>query len=77
MAPISVAAAGSGRAVFVINASDNALLAEALHEEMKQIKDQPVRYIVLENGQNHAMLGTDDWQQQGAIVKYRHLDTFD
>jgi len=54
--------------VVVINASDNALLAEALHREIKQLTDQPVRYVVLENGQGHAMLGTDYWQRQGATV---------
>ena len=54
--------------VVVINASDNALLAEALHQEIRQLTDQPVRYVVLENGQGHAMLGTDYWQQQGATV---------
>ena len=54
--------------VVVVNASDNALLAEALHQEIKQLTDQPVRYVVLENGQGHAMLGTDYWQQQEATV---------
>jgi glyoxylase-like metal-dependent hydrolase (beta-lactamase superfamily II)/rhodanese-related sulfurtransferase len=54
--------------VVVINASDNALLAESLHREIKKLTDQPVRYVILENGQGHAMLGTDYWQQQGAIV---------
>ena len=54
--------------VIVVNASDNALLAESLHREIKLVTDQPVRYVVLENGQGHAMLGTDYWQQQGAIV---------
>lgn len=54
--------------VIVINASDNALLAEALHLEIQKLTDQPVRYVVLENGQGHAMLGTDYWQRQGATV---------
>lgn len=59
--------------VVVVNASDNALLAEALHREIKEITDQPVRYVVLENGQGHAMLGTDYWQQHGATV-IAHVD---
>lgn len=54
--------------VVVVNASDNALLAEALHNEIKAVTDQPVRFVVLENGQGHAMLGTDYWQGQGASV---------
>lgn len=54
--------------VVVVNASDNALLAESLHREIRAVTDQPVRYVILENGQGHAMLGTDYWQQQGAIV---------
>lgn len=54
--------------VVVVNASDNALLAESLHWEIRKLTDQPVRYVILENGQGHAMLGTDYWQQQGAIV---------
>lgn len=58
----------TGEGVVVVNASDNALLAEALHREIQKITDQPVRYVILENGQGHAMLGTDYWQQQGAIV---------
>lgn len=54
--------------VVVVNASDNALLAQALHNEIKEVTDQPVRYVVLENGQGHAMLGSDYWQAQGAKV---------
>jgi glyoxylase-like metal-dependent hydrolase (beta-lactamase superfamily II)/rhodanese-related sulfurtransferase len=54
--------------VLVVNAGDNYLLARALHEEIKKITDQPVRYVVLENGQGHAMLGSNYWQEQGATV---------
>lgn len=62
--------------VVVVNASDNALLAAALHAEIRQLTDQPVRYVVLENGQGHAMLGTDYWQQQGATV-IAHVDAYE
>ncbi len=58
----------TGEGVVVVNASDNALLAQALHREIQQVTDEPVRYVILENGQGHAMLGTDYWQRQGAIV---------
>lgn len=54
--------------VVVINAGDNYLLAQALHREIKQRTDQPVKYVVLENGQGHAMLGMNYWQEQGAHV---------
>ncbi|OED39403.1 sulfurtransferase [Chromatiales bacterium (ex Bugula neritina AB1)] len=60
--------------VVVMNAGDNYLLAQALHNEIKQRTDQPVKYVVLENGQGHAMLGMNYWQQQGAIV-IAHEDT--
>lgn len=62
--------------VVVVNASDNALLAEALHREIRARTDQPVRYVILENGQGHAMLGTDYWQRQGAVV-IAHSDARD
>jgi len=54
--------------VLVVNAGDNYQLARALHEEIKKITDQPVKYVVLENGQGHAMLGSNYWQEQGAVV---------
>lgn len=59
--------------VLVVNAGDNYLLAKALHEEIKKITDQPVRYVVLENGQGHAMLGSSYWQEQGVPV-IAHID---
>ena len=59
--------------VLVVNAGDNYLLAKALHEEIKQLTDQPVRYVVLENGQGHAMLGSSYWQEQGVPV-IAHID---
>lgn len=54
--------------VVVINASDNYLLARALHEEIRKITDQPVRYVVLENGQGHAAMGSAYWKEQGATI---------
>jgi glyoxylase-like metal-dependent hydrolase (beta-lactamase superfamily II) len=54
--------------VLVVNAGDNYLLARALHDEIKKITDQPVKYVVLENGQGHAMLGASYWQEQGVPV---------
>ncbi len=58
----------SDEGVLVVNAGASYLLAKALHDEIKKITDQPVRYVVLENGQGHAMLGSLYWQQQGAKI---------
>ena len=54
--------------VVVVNAGDNYLLAQSLHAEIRKLTDQPVKYVILENGQGHAMLGTGYWQEQGAQV---------
>ena len=54
--------------VLVVNAGDNYLLAKSMHEEIKKITSQPVRYVVLENAQGHAMLGSNYWQEQGAQI---------
>ncbi|NNJ95396.1 MAG: MBL fold metallo-hydrolase [Halobacteria archaeon] len=54
--------------VLVVNAGDNYQLAKALHGEIKKVTDQPVKYVVLENGQGHAMLGSSYWQEQGVPV---------
>lgn len=62
--------------VVVVNAGDNYLLAQALHREIKQRTSQPVKFVILENGQGHAMLGTNYWQEQGAIV-IAHEDAVD
>lgn len=58
----------TGEGVVVMNAGDNYLLAQSLHDEIKKRTNQPVKYVVLENGQGHAMLGSGYWQQQGARV---------
>jgi len=54
--------------VVVVNAGDNYLLAQSLHDEIKKHTDQPVKYVVLENSQGHAMLGANYWQAQGAKI---------
>jgi glyoxylase-like metal-dependent hydrolase (beta-lactamase superfamily II)/rhodanese-related sulfurtransferase len=54
--------------VLVVNAGDNDLLARALHDEIRKVTDQPVKYVVLENGQGHAMLGAGYWKDQGATI---------
>ncbi len=54
--------------VFVWNAGANYLLAKAFHEEIKKITNLPVRYVLLENSQGHAMLGSSYWKEQGAKI---------
>ncbi len=60
--------------VLVVNASDNYLLARSLHEEIKKLTNQPVRFVVLENGQGHAAMGSAYWKEQGAHI-IAHKDT--
>lgn len=60
--------------VIVVNAGDSWLLAASLHDEIRRRTDKPVKYVVLENGQGHAMLGMGYWQAQGAKV-IAHRDT--
>ena len=54
--------------VLVVNGGDNYLLAQSLHQEIKRITAQPVKYLVLENAQGHAMLGSSYWKDQGATI---------
>ncbi len=54
--------------VVVVNASASYLLAKALHQEIKKLTKQPVKYVILENAQGHAMLGSNYWQEKGAKI---------
>ena len=54
--------------VLVMNSGDSYLLAQSLHEEIKKLTRQPVKYVVLENSQGHAMLGSNYWKEQGAKI---------
>jgi len=56
------------KGVVVFNAGANYLLARALHEEIKKVTDQPVKFVVLENGQGHAMLGSSYWRDLGVPI---------
>ena len=42
--------------------------AAALHDVIKGITDQPVKYVVDTGGQDHRWLGNGYWQEQGAQV---------
>lgn len=63
----------TGDGVVVVNGGAAYILAEALHQEIQQITDQPVRLVVNENGQGHAMLGNAYWSQQGVPI-LAHVD---
>jgi glyoxylase-like metal-dependent hydrolase (beta-lactamase superfamily II)/rhodanese-related sulfurtransferase len=54
--------------VLVFNAGGSYLVAKAMHEEIKKITNQKVKYVVLENSQGHAILGSNYWKEQGAII---------
>jgi len=54
--------------VLVVNSGASYLLAKALHEEIRKITDQPIRYVVNENAQGHAMLGNNYWHEQGVPI---------
>lgn len=57
-----------GEAVLVVNGGANAKLAEALDQEIQAVTDLPVRYVINENGQGHAMLGNSYWHDKGATL---------
>lgn len=63
----------TGDGVVVINGGAAYLLAEALHDEIKLITDQPVKLVIDENGQGHAMLGNSYWAEQGVPI-LAHVD---
>ena len=58
----------TGDGVVVINGGGSYLLAKALHDEIKLVTDQPVRLVLNENGQGHAMLGNSYWTDQGVKI---------
>jgi glyoxylase-like metal-dependent hydrolase (beta-lactamase superfamily II) len=58
----------TGDGVVVVNGGASWQLAEALHAEIKVVTDQPVRLVVNENGQGHAMLGNSYWRAQGVRI---------
>jgi len=61
--------------VLVFNAGGNYLLAKAMHDEIKKITDQPVKYVVLENSQGHAILGSNYWKEQGVSI-IAHIEAY-
>ena len=60
-------------AVLVVNGGSNNALARALHAEIQKITDLPVKYVISENGQGHAVFGNHYWKSQGATL-IGHVD---
>ena len=58
----------TGDGVVVINGGASARLAKALHDEIKAVTDQPVKLVINENGQGHAMLGNSYWAGLGVDI---------
>ena len=54
--------------VVVINGGASYRLAAALHDEIRQVTDQPVVLVINENGQGHAMLGNSYWAELGIDI---------
>ena len=51
----------TGDGVIVVNSGAVYSLSKALHAEIKAVTDQPVKLVINENGQGHAMLGNSYW----------------
>lgn len=58
----------TGDGVIVVNSGSAYSLAKALHDEIKKITKQPVKLVINENGQGHAMLGNSYWAKQGVPI---------
>ncbi|MEH6521775.1 MBL fold metallo-hydrolase [Sulfitobacter sp.] len=63
----------TGDGVVVINGGGSYQLAEALHQEIKAVTQQPVKLVFNENGQGHAMLGNSYWADLGIDI-VAHVD---
>ena len=63
----------TGDGVIVINGGASVRLAAALHDEIREVTDQPVRLVINENGQGHAILGNAYWAEQGVDI-LAHVD---
>ena len=64
----------TGDGVVVVNGGASARLARALHDEIKAVTDQPVKLVINENAQGHAMLGNSYWRDQGVDI-LAHADS--
>jgi len=63
----------TGDGVVVINGGASVRLAAALHAEIQTVTDQPVKLVINENGQGHAILGNAYWADLGVDI-LAHVD---
>ena len=54
--------------VVLVDTGGSWLGAEALDAAVREITDQPVKFVINSGGQDHRWIGNDYWQQQGAEV---------
>ncbi|EBA09525.1 hypothetical protein SSE37_24824 [Sagittula stellata E-37] len=54
--------------VVVVNGGASVRLAAALHDEIRKVTDLPVKLVINENGQGHAMLGNAYWADLGVDI---------
>ena len=52
----------------LIDTGGSWLGAAELHATVREITDQPVKFVINSGGQDHRWIGNDYWQQQGAQV---------
>lgn len=58
----------TGDGVVVVNSGASWRLAQAMHQEIRAVTDQPVKLVINENGQSHSMLGNGYWIEQGVPI---------
>jgi len=58
----------SNDGVLVVNGGANTALAKSLHNEIKKLTKQPVKWVVNENSQGHAALGNGYWASLGVDI---------
>ena len=67
--------------VLVFNAGGSAILASTVHGEIKKVTNLPIKYVVFENSQAHAVLGSKYWANVPGVkivsnkATYRRLMT--
>ena len=52
----------------LIDTGGSWLGAEELHAAVREVTDQPVKFVINSGGQDHRWIGNEYWQQQGADV---------
>ncbi|MGC9368454.1 MAG: MBL fold metallo-hydrolase [Paracoccaceae bacterium] len=58
----------TGEGAVLIDAGGSYKGAEALHEVIRGLTDQPVTHVINTGGQDHRWIGNSYWQAQGATV---------